>query len=754
MRLLPRLSRSWPLSWLLVIPLVTLLGIWGYRTVDMYRELGLRNLADERLSGMTLHKAGVLQFRYLVQSIRLEIIRALATEDEGLPRVHLFIEEADLTKLDSERPRSGKEYVQARLYNDGKFSRVKARYRGDFAWHWGFFKRSFRVRTKRSDLFMGIRKFNLITPKTSFLYSNHMGYEMAHLIGLLAPRSEMVNLNINGRHRGIHLLVEQIGETTLRDAGRLPGDIYSGDELYGIDIWHGVGLPLFESAGLWQKVAYNNHYPEGHNYPLRQLLLALKLRDQARLADLLDLEAFAVLNLWEQLAIASHLDDEHNWRLYFDPGRARFYPILWDGMPWGDSWLADDWKETWKPSDRIIASTLMRTLHQNPDFLDIKRRVFRSFLTSEKPELLIESIKAINAKLENSVATDTATLDENLEWITPEDAVRRMEDNVELVTQTLAKLEQLYPPGDVATQKPGPSPLIWRGDIHLDRDTTIEQPLVIEAGTRVTLDENVSLFIRDRLSIEGTTDNPVVVSPAGNAVFGAVVLEGRAADGSRINGLKMYGGSGYRDDLREYSGMLSIHDVRNVRLTNTDLSDNHDYDDQLHVVYSDIAIDHCSFTNAPMDAIDLDMSDAVISNSVFMGNGNDGLDLMGARVTTRNSLFAQNGDKGISVGERSILEITDSSFSVNNFGIQVKDDSFVSANDLTFARNKTAIDAYAKNWRYEQGGYGVFCASEFTDNDQLVTTDRKSKLDIHADQCPALDAGTIDSLKSELSQRG
>lgn len=749
-----RLSRTWSLSWLVVLPLITLIGLWGYRTIDMYRELALRNLGDERLGGMTLHKAGVLQFHYLVQSIRLEVRRALAREDEGLPRVHLFIREADLAKLDSERPRSGKEYVSARLYNDGNFSRVKARYRGDFARHWGLFKRSFRIRTKRGDLFQGIRKINLITPKTSFLYSNHMGYEMAHLLGVLAPRSGMVNLNVNGKHRGVHLLVEQIGETTLRDAGRLPGDIYSGDELYGIDTWHGVDLPLFESPGLWQKVAYYNHYPEAHNYPLEQLLLALKQQDLDALTRLVDLEAFATLNLWEQLAIASHIDDEHNWRLYFDPGRGKFYPILWDGIPWADFWLREDWRESFEPPDKIVASKVMGTLHLSDEFLTTKRKVFRAFLDSDKPDQLIASIKEINAKLKNSVATDTAILNEKLEWVFPDQSISRMEDNVILIERILAKLEQLYPPTMETDQRPDPDPLIWQGDIHIASNSRISQPLIIEAGTRITLAKDVSLFVNAKLDIKGTVKNPVVVTGHAGDIFGAFVLEGRAADGSRISGLTMNGGSGYMDDLRKYSGMLSIHDVKDVSLTYCDLADNHDYDDQLHVVYSDITIDHCSFTNAPMDAIDLDMSNATISNSTFVGNGNDGLDLMGAVVTTVNSRFLQNGDKGISVGERSTLEIRDSSFVNNFFGIQIKDDSLVSANDLTFARNNTAIDAYSKNWRYARGGHGVFCASRFTDNEQQITADRKSRLDLGADDCPVLDRYTSEKLKTELRNSG
>ena len=54
------------------------------------------------------------------------------------------------------------------------------------------------------------------------------------------------------------------------------GDIYKGDNLYGLDTWHGLESGyLFSSAGLWDKIAYNNHYPESHRYPLEQLIRAI-----------------------------------------------------------------------------------------------------------------------------------------------------------------------------------------------------------------------------------------------------------------------------------------------------------------------------------------------------------------------------------------------------------------------------------------------------------------------------------------------
>ena len=121
--------------------------------------------------------------------------------------------------------------------------------------------------------------------------------------------------------------------------------------------------------------------------------------------------------------------------------------------------------------------------------------------------------------------------------------------------------------------------------------------------------------------------------------------------------------------------MLSIHDTDNIVLEHCSLSDNQDFDDQLHVVYATISISNCSFSGAPMDGVDLDISQAELADLRFINNGNDGLDLMESRVKAVGLEFVGNGDKGVSVGEQSQLDIDRSRFMNNPIAIQVKDRS-------------------------------------------------------------------------------
>lgn len=741
--MLRRINKLWPLSWLLVLPLVGALSVWAFRTQDMYRDLALRNLGDNRLGGLTLQQAGSLQLRYLLNSARLGIQSAIGNPATGhLPAVHVFMQTSDMARLDEARPGSGQNYVDARLFNVDEFDKVKVRYRGDFAVHWGFFKRSLRVKTKRSDLFYGLRRVNLIAPKASFLYSNHVGYELAHLVGMMAPRSAMVALYVNGEYRGIHLLVEQISETLLRDQYRLPGDIYSGEQLYGLDVWYGLDRQLFESAGLWRKTAINNHYPPEHNAPLKALIRAVRSGDQQVLRTLIDYEAFAQFSLWEQLSLSRHIDNMHNWRLYFDPGRGRFYPILWDGMPWWNNWLPPDWKTDWTPPQQARNSKLMQVLFEDEQFLEVRNSVVKAFVASGGPKAVREMVTHLNQYLAPTLEWEPEILDAKNRWVTPAESQQRMKDNELLVDLILDQLvlettidQNLET--DATSDPSTEEALIWSGDILIEEDLVVSSPLIIRAGTAVRLGEGVNLTIRGKLLVDGTQENPVSIEGVGNQGFGGIIIEGRKANGSSLNWLSISGGSGWKTEMRNYSGMLSIHEVEDLRLTHCSLSANRDFDDQLHVVYSSIYISDCTFEDAAFDAIDLDMSEATIVNSQFNSNGNDGLDLMGSQVIAEGLIFRNNADKGISVGERSVLDIGNSQFTGNQVAIQIKDDSLVSGHHLGFAGNQKSLDAYAKNWRYGSGGFGVFCGMMPNEPRPDFTQGKHSSIQF-AETCPVV----------------
>lgn len=148
---------------------------------------------------------------------------------------------------------------------------------------------------------------------------------------------------LNNEDRGVHILVEQLREITLRRHHLMPADIYQG-EIIGKDKHTDSHIShLFESASVWDKVAINNHYPDQAKKPLAYLLQLIEEQDtpdaQAELSRIMDLQAWARFSVFESLTQTRHYDNVHNWRLYYDPWRQKFLPIVWDPVGWVSGWI-------------------------------------------------------------------------------------------------------------------------------------------------------------------------------------------------------------------------------------------------------------------------------------------------------------------------------------------------------------------------------------------------------------------------------
>ena len=212
--------------------------------------------------------------------------------------------------------------------------------------------------------------------------------------------------------------------------------------------------------------------------------------------------------------------------------------------------------------------------------------------------------------------------------------------------------------------------------------------------------------------------------------WGALVLSGRGADGSTLSHCEMAGGSGLKGDLFEYSAMLSIHDVKDVVISDCQFRDNHVVDDMVHTVYADIRFERVLFKNALSDALDLDISTASISDSHFENSGNDAVDLMTTQASITGSLFKNNGDKGISVGENSQLYAVNNTLQGNLIGVQSKDPTTALILNQTFTNNNTALHAYKKNWRYGEGGVIFLGKSIVSGGETSAAAEKRSVIQI------------------------
>jgi len=926
-------------SWLLTIPVTVIGGYWIYRTIDRFYTYGVRY--ETSVKELELGMIGQYEVNRLAQRVRATISGHFDQRTTELQSVHLFFPESSLSALESHMPQSGFDYVKGRMLIDGKLAKAELKYRGDTFYRWAWDKKSMRIKTSKERLFEGMRSINLLAARSPEQLNNYLSYRLAEVMNLLVPRTKLVRVLINGKDRGIYFLVEQPKEIMLRNQKLMPGDLYRGEMIPQTkDHLIGGGLvSLFESAAVWDKVAFNNHYDEASKAPLSHLIQLLRDSDsssaQADLAEMLDLKMWGRYSAFETLTESLHADEIHNWRLYYDPWRQKFLPVVWDTMGWFDLIKHDRLHglNGIEFGTEIITNSLMKALFKNGDFIRARSDALRTFfaeghhqtfsrivsnsvrtMMSEiktDPFLLPSNPRTVTDRMHHMEAVLSKMLTENADAFLGNDsslvsrvaAVQVQNHDVSLVVHgkhpisqlrltfsgmigeatsvevsyrtksgeqivdlsgsavtadyhlvvgggflpnlVLAPVEQwgqnintlhtspgyyrirfegLDPeleivsvevdrgngwlPAESVDTKDGlffrsdqkaswgklhwedfgkaegrtlsgnfvdyvnnhpdllaayqiihpnaldidegkelapadfgqlyapveahplPDPVIWSGTVTFAGHQTLKDDLIIQPGTTVRLAPDATLVLKGRLLAEGTPERPIrfLSQQADQPPWGAIVLMGQGANGSRLTHCEMAGGSGRKGDLFEYSAMFSVHDVKDVSVQDCLFRDNRVVDDMVHAVYADIRFERTRFKNAFADALDLDISEAVIIDSQFDNSGNDAVDLMTSEAVITGTIFKYNDDKGISVGENSQLCAVNNRLIGNMIGVESKDRSTAVLFNHSFVNNKTALHAYKKNWRYGEGGRIFIAKSTIVGGEVVAQAQKRSSI--------------------------
>ncbi|MHC5065498.1 MAG: CotH kinase family protein [Planctomycetota bacterium] len=378
----------WRWSWVVTLPVSLVFVYWLVSLASAYSTFQIR---FEPSAPFGLHMEGRNQANYMLRRAAASL-RSGGTP-EGYRTIDLALSETDRSRLNSRLPHSGFTYVPGQLWRNNKMSSVELRYRGDFMPHWAFPKKSWRVKTAKDEPFLGMRRFNLIAPKFSSQLATHLGYRLAATLDLLAPRSEEVFLRVNGENRGLHILVEQLAEETLLNNGRPLGDLFSGD-LVGSDAYRGISNKVFDHPGAWEKVLIGSDGDPDDYSKLEELCRIVNSYPSrevhAELSSILDMSAFGRFAAFELLIQYFHTGSHHNWRLYFNPERKSFEPVVWDSNAWGGfELLGGDPPVSLDPAITRLHNMLLG----NADFLRARRAALREFFASGSAEDFLDELR-------------------------------------------------------------------------------------------------------------------------------------------------------------------------------------------------------------------------------------------------------------------------------------------------------------------------------------------------------------------------
>ena len=348
------------LSLLLSLPINIFLIAWLFNSITFYFSLDKYELTLSK--GVRLSIAFETEFNHLKnKTVALFGVRKPVD-------IELIIKENKLNALDSNLPYSGMDYKKdSYMIIDNKAIKGSVKYRGDHYYHWAFPDKSWRFKTSKKNIYQGIHKHNFITPKNEVMLYNHMSYQLAKRMGLLAPESALIELSINGVYSGPKLMVEQIDESFLRKNKRMPNDIYKGDNI-GANKYTDIKTDLFDQASLWEKAATNNHYPENNLVPLSKLITDIASDDYSTI----DIDAFASMAAYIDLTGSYHHDRIHNWYLLYDAYYERMYPIIWDTVGWLENTVH-------REHMNIATSKFLEYLYRNQTFQIQKIKSLKRF---------------------------------------------------------------------------------------------------------------------------------------------------------------------------------------------------------------------------------------------------------------------------------------------------------------------------------------------------------------------------------------
>lgn len=222
-------------------------------------------------------------------------------------------------------------YMDANLLEGNLFHPVKVRFRGDTSVHWLTEKRSFTLRTSRSNLWRGHRRL-AFSSKT--ILEQYVTTRLAGELDLYAAKSWLSPVYLNDRFYGLFRVLEQVDESFLRRQDLMPGNIYRGDTAERGEYFKGLERSLFLNPYIWDRTANNDRpgapAPDAIVAWLRDIN-GTTVADHARFMSRLDRTQIA--NLLAVMLLTGdlfHMSGIHNQYWYEDPVVGKLHPIPWD----------------------------------------------------------------------------------------------------------------------------------------------------------------------------------------------------------------------------------------------------------------------------------------------------------------------------------------------------------------------------------------------------------------------------------------
>ena len=623
-------------------------------------------------------------------------------------------------------------YRKVRIKLSGSKCWMSGKYRltGDFEDHIGKFgKIHHSIKIKITDgKIDNILKFKLLTPKSRFGKKEVLNTLIHQKLGLLAPRTALVNVIIGG-HTTRAIFQEDITKQLLENNNLHEAMLFEGDEEY---------LPFNIPKIINRSFATNPQFRDISRHVLEQLGYGYQftsIMNKEKSSDLpiflnflpegslVDFTYFHLLNLSFNSLGGLTLDDS---RFVFDHISRLYHPIYYDGHSGEKITKLSDInfdipkdirRRLLKDLEMFDLSELQLELNNLGAYFTIQelQKIFSDaigFIQNTKNEVISHKLdeKLINLNFHGFIDNkafkkihDANLSSLQISWLLDTNKLNRcvyrtnsklcvqeiLDDNKKLILQTG---RQSFSSG-----------IFLHGLSYESLTPAYFQELISNSftlsktGTIIEHTNNLELLVND------DTKTVTVSSKNKNVLTSQIKVSGGTLDGWEFI-VKKDVFLGYEKNIGSraskfgLTGCITFNDliIKSLKVYIQDAV----CEDAIHFVRVKGNVESITVDQASADAVDADFSHIIFNNVSIYDAANDCIDFSAGTYRIDINYFYNCGDKGVSAGENSNVFLRNIEINNATIGIASKDGSKVFVKDASLFNVDVCLAVYKKKQEY------------------------------------------------------
>ncbi len=482
-----------PLNIALFLSVLIILAISTYSISALSKFYSYKKVVSQNMELTLDHFHFLLRDELKTEWLQLTAPEALSDRETPLRTFHITVKREDLDSLNENLPESGKDhYIDAYMSasDDNTTRKISLRYRGDNNCHWLYEQKSLRIKLNKNDIYNMEKVFNLINPPHWYSFRDVATYKLAKKFGLMTPEYFPVRVKLNGKYMGVYMYLSQVDESLLRKHKIMPGSIYSGDwappNKDGIsDLWF--------NEKYWDKKASRNAEQKNNREDITLFIDAMSNYNEEDFLNffnkMCDTKKFLTFIALDRVFGGNHHDYLHNIKIYFDPYKGKFEPIMWDPRNWSQSKTKD-----------LSLNPLVLRIKKNAILDNKVDKIVYSIINNPDTIKSIENnytsvIKEAWRDIESDIYRDSAEIYPELfrtfysTTFNMNDFSQWQKGDIWVLTQRRKHLNQILESSSVQYATKGKT------------DNTIEIELYISGNTAVLAD--FSIIKADRITVDG-----------------------------------------------------------------------------------------------------------------------------------------------------------------------------------------------------------------------------------------------------------